>query len=88
MDATYEFALSGELMDFALGLITHNCKIPAALFIDILTEKCKLIGQYLRSTRDCLVIVASVTNNKASIQFHDIHYTKLRNALCDSVKYA
>ena len=74
MDATYEFALSGELMDFALGLINHKRKVPAALFIDILTEKCQLISQYLRSTRDCLVLVANLSNDQVSIKFHDTHY--------------
>ena len=74
MDATYEFALSGEKMDFALGLISHRRTVPAALFIDILTEKCQLISQYLRSTRDCLVLVANLSNDQASIKFHDTHY--------------
>ena len=74
MDATFEFAVNGENMDFALGLIRDGRTVPNALFIDILTEKCQLINRHLHSTRDCLLIVASVTNNKASIQFHDIHY--------------
>ena len=75
MEAAYEFALSGDIMDFALDRIWQGHSTPARLFIDIITKKCQLINQYLCSTRDCLLIVASVTNNKASIQFHDIHYT-------------
>ena len=43
MDITYDFALSGELMDFALGLIKQTRKVPPALFMDILTEKCQLL---------------------------------------------
>ena len=74
MDAEYEFSLNGPNMDFALNRIREGHLIPANLFIDIMTEKCQLINKYLRSIRDCLLIVASVTNNKASIQFHDIHY--------------
>ena len=73
-DATYDFAMSGELMDFALCLINHKHKVPAALFIDILTEKCQLISQYFRSTRDCLVLVANLSNDQVSIKFHDTHY--------------
>ena len=74
MDITYDFALSGELMDFALGLIKQKCKVPAALFVDILTEKCKLIIQYLRSIRDCLVLVANISKDQVSIKLHDTHY--------------
>ena len=74
MDAAYDFATGGELMDFALGLINQKCKVPAALFIDLLTEKCQLISQYLRSTRDCLVLVANLSNDQVSIKFHDTLY--------------
>ena len=74
MDAAFEFAVGGENMDFAIGIIGNGCTVPAALFIDILTEKCQLINKHLCSTRDCLMIVASITNDTASIKFHDIHY--------------
>ena len=74
MDAAYEFALKGELMDFALYRISQGHLIPVHLFIDILTEKCLLINWYLHSTRDCLMIVANLSEDKASIKFHDIHY--------------
>ena len=74
MDAAFEFAVSGENMDFAIGLISHVRIVPTALFIDILTEKCQLINKHLCSTRDCLMIVASITNDTASIKFQDIHY--------------
>ena len=74
MDAAYEFALNGELMDFALYQICEGHLIPARLFIDILMEKCQLINHYLRSTRDCLMIVANLSGDRASIKFHDIHH--------------
>ena len=74
MDAAYEFALSGELMDFVLYRIHEGHLIPARLYIDILTEKCQLINRYLHSTRDCLMIVANLSGDRASIKFHDIHY--------------
>ena len=74
MDIAYDFALSGELMDFALGLIKQKHKVPAALFVDILTEKCQLIIQYLWSTRDCLVLVANISKDQVSIKLHDTHY--------------
>ena len=75
MDAAFEFAVNGDNMEFAIDLIRTGCTVPAALFIDILTEKCQLINRHLCSTRDCLMIVASITNNTASIKFHDVHYT-------------
>ena len=74
MDVAYDFALSGKLMDFALGLINHQHKVPSALFIDILTEKCQLISQYLQSTRDCLALVANISIDKVSIKLHNTHY--------------
>ena len=74
MDIAYDFALSGELMDFVLGLIKQKRKVPAALFMDILTEKCQLIIQYLRSIRDCLVLVANISKDQVSIKLYDTHY--------------
>ena len=74
MEAAYEFALNGENMEFAMSLVRDGHKIPDTLFIDILTEKCWLINKHMHSTRDCLIIVASITNDTASIKFHDIHY--------------
>ena len=74
MDIAYDFALSGELMEFALGLIKQKRKVPAALFVDILTEKCQLIIQYLWSIRDCLVLVPNISKDQVSIKLHDTHY--------------
>ena len=74
MEAAFEFTVNREIMEFASGLIRNGHIIPAALFIDILTEKCQLLNKHLRSTRDCLMIVARITNDTASIKFHDIHY--------------
>ena len=73
MDAAFEFAINGDKMEFATDLIRTGCTIPAALFIDILTEKCQLINRHLCTTRDYLVIMASVTNTTASITFYDTY---------------
>ena len=72
MDVTFEFAVNGEYMEFTMDLIRDGHAVPAALFIDILTEKCQLINKHLRDTCDHLMIMASITNTSASIQFHDI----------------
>ena len=71
MDVAYDFALSGELMDFALNWILEGHPTPPALFIDIIVEKCQLINHHFCNTRDHLRIVASVTNTAATVKFHD-----------------
>ena len=59
MDAAYEFALNGELMDFALYRISQGHLIPARLFIDIINRKMPINQPvHLHSMRDCLLIVA------------------------------
>ena len=73
MDAAYEFALNGELMDFALDRIWEGHTLPSGLFIVIITEKCQLINKHLCRVIDHLVLMASVTNMAASIKFYDIN---------------
>ena len=73
MEAAFEFAINGPNMDFALNRIREGHLIPTALFIDIITEKCQLLNKHLHTTREYLMIVASVTNTMASIKFHDIY---------------
>ena len=73
IDAAFEFAVNGDNMEFAADLIRTGHTVPAALFIDILMEKCQLINRHLHNTRDYLVIMASVTNTTASIKFHDTY---------------
>ena len=60
-------------MEFALYLLRDGCTVPAGLFIDILTEKCRLINKHLHRVTDHLVIIASIMNTMASIKFHDIN---------------
>ena len=72
MEAAYEFALNGPNTDFTLYRIQEGHPIPLGLFIDIMTEKCQLINKHLHDTSDHLMIMASITNTLASIQFHDI----------------
>ena len=73
MDATFEFAVNGPNMEFACDLMRDGPTVPATLFIHILTEKCQLINKHLCASKDCLVIMASVTNTMASIKFYDIN---------------
>ena len=71
MDATFEFAVNGPNMEFALGLMLDEHTIPAGLFIDILTEKCCLINIHLCKSIDCLLMAACINNMAASIKFYD-----------------
>ena len=43
MEATYEFALSGELIDFTLHRILEGCSTPPTLFNEVIAEKCQLV---------------------------------------------
>ena len=71
MEVAYEFALSGENMDFVLYRIRDGHLTPPSLFIDIMVEKCQLINHHFCNTRDHLKVVASVTNTAATVKFHD-----------------
>ena len=78
MEAANTFAVAGELMDFALTRRREGHPIPTSLICrDIITEKCQLINTILAFyLRPCLLTSSiTITNNRASIQFHDIHYT-------------
>ena len=74
MEAAFEFAVNGFNMEFAIGLVMDDCPIPGGLFVDILTEKCKLIHKHSQEAKDCLMMVASVTNTVATIKFYDRNF--------------
>ena len=42
-----------------------------AFFVDILTEKCQLVHKHIRESKDCLMILANITNTMATIKFYD-----------------
>ena len=69
MEAVFEFAVNGFNMEFAIGHIMDGHNIPGGLFVDILMEKCQLIHKHIREAKDCLMMVANVTNTVATIQF-------------------
>ena len=54
-----------------MGLMMDGHNIPRGLFVDILTEKCQLIHKYIWEAKDCLMMVANVTNMVATIKFFD-----------------
>ena len=72
MEAAYEFAWSGELMDFTMHRILEGHSTPSSLFIDLMVEKCQLINHHFFNTRDHLRVVSSVTNTVATLKFHNL----------------
>ena len=71
MDAAFEFAVNGPNIEFAFNLIKDGCTVPDGLFIDILKEECQLINKHIHESKDCLVMMASITNTMACIKFYD-----------------
>ena len=51
MDAAFEFFVNGLNMEFAIHLVRDGHSIPVGLFVDILTEKCQLLHQHIKSQR-------------------------------------
>ena len=71
MDPAFEFSVNGLNMEFAIHLAADGCSIPDLLFVDILTEKCQLLHQHIRSSKDCLMLVANIGCTMATIKLFD-----------------
>ena len=71
MDAAFEFSVNGLNMEFAINLIADRCDVPSGLFIDILTKKCQLIHKHIKASKDCLMMVANISNTMATIKLFD-----------------
>ena len=71
MDATFDFSVNGLNMEFAGNLAMDGHSIPDALFVDIITEKCQLLHQHIRSSKDCLMLVANIGCMMATIKLFD-----------------
>ena len=71
MDAAFEFSVNGLNIEFAIHLIEDGRSIPDGLFVDILTAKCQLLHQHIKSSRDCLMLVANIGSMMATIKLFD-----------------
>ena len=71
MDPTLEFSVNGLNMEFAIHLAADGHSIPDLLFVDILTEKCQLLHQHIKSSKDCLMLVANIGCTMATIKLFD-----------------
>ena len=71
MDAAYEILFNSLNMEFAINLIADGHSVPDSLFIDIMTEKCQLLHKHLKALKDCLMLVANISNKMATIKVFD-----------------
>ena len=71
MDAAFEFSVNRLNMEFAINLIADVRGIPNGLFVDILTEKCQMLHQHIKSSKDCLMLVANISGMMATIKLFD-----------------
>ena len=71
MDAAFEFSINGLNMEFAIHLVRDGHSIPDGLFVDILTEKCQGLHQHIKSSKDCLMLVANIGRKMATIKLFD-----------------
>ena len=74
-------------MESALNLLRSGHSVPAALLMNLMTEKFQLLNKHLHSTRNYLMITATVNNTKASVKFHDIYFedSELRNVILSNL---
>ena len=71
MDAAFEFSFNGLNMEFAINLAADGHSVPDLLFVDIMTEKCQLLHQHIKSLKDCLMLVANIGRKMATIKLFD-----------------
>ena len=71
MDATFEFSFTSINMEFAIHLTADGQSVPEGLFINIIVEKCQLLHQYLKSSKDCLTLVTNINDENAFIKIND-----------------
>ena len=71
MDPAFEFSVNGLNMEFMIHLAADGCSIPDLLLVDILTEKCQLLHQHIRSSKDCWMLVANIGCTMATIKLFD-----------------
>ena len=71
MDAAFEFSVNRLNMDFTIHLVRDGHNIPNGLFVDILTEKCQLVHQHIKSSKDCLMLVTNIGSMMATIKLFD-----------------
>ena len=60
-------------MAFASNLITDDSDLPDRPFIEILTKHCQLIHECIKTSKDCLMMMANISKTVATIKLFDRH---------------
>ena len=71
MDAAFEFSFNSLNMEFAINLAADGHSVPDLLFVNIMTEKFQLLHQHIKSSKDCLMLVANIGLKMATIKLFD-----------------
>ena len=71
MDASFEFSFNSLNMEFTINLAADGHSVPDLLFVDIMTEKCQLLHQHIKSSKDCLMLVANIGHKMDTIKLFD-----------------
>ena len=71
MDPAFEFSVNGLNMELAIHLAVDGRSIPDLLSVDILTEKCQLLHQHIKSSKDSLMLVVNIGCMMATIKLFD-----------------
>ena len=58
-------------MAFANNLIMDDSDLPYKPFIEILTEHCQLIHERIKTSKDCLMMMANISETVATIKLFD-----------------
>ena len=58
-------------MEFASNLMIDDSDVPDRPFIDVLTEHCQLIHEHIKTSKDCLMMLANISQTVATIKLFD-----------------
>ena len=58
-------------MEFAINLLADDSDVADRPFIDILTENCQLIHKHIKASKDCLMMIANISETVATIKVFD-----------------
>ena len=67
----FEFSFNSLNIEFAINLAANGYSFPDLLFVDVMTEKCQLLHQHIKSSKDSLMLVANIGRKMATIKLYD-----------------
>ena len=63
--------VSDHNMAFASNLMTDDSDVPDKPFIDVLTEHCRLIHEHIKTSNNCLIMLANISETMATVKIFD-----------------